>query len=212
MYGAIPHTENNYYYLFNFETAIRVKVIWMLKNTSYGNGLVVTFKMLSCICIWQDTGGSRIFFRRGCTRLLLYFNTNKPHSFFFWQNASCIRKPQVIPQGGGAPPAPSPRSALGQNFSCCLFQSIKPFYQVTTLFCLRSKLLAATSSFGEGFSLLLVRSLLVVDKGAEDFAVLALVESRTAFHSSSHRFWLAKNFSYGWSLSLTSVSALCSAG
>ena len=27
-------------------------------------------------------GGSRIFFRRGCTRLLLYFNTNKPHSFF----------------------------------------------------------------------------------------------------------------------------------
>ena len=29
-------------------------------------------------------GGSRIFFRRGCTRLLLYFNTNKPHSFFFF--------------------------------------------------------------------------------------------------------------------------------
>ena len=27
-------------------------------------------------------GGSRIFFRRGCTRLLPYFNTNKPHSFF----------------------------------------------------------------------------------------------------------------------------------
>ena len=27
-------------------------------------------------------GGSRIFFRRGCTRLLLYFNTNKQHSFF----------------------------------------------------------------------------------------------------------------------------------
>ena len=30
-----------------------------------------------------DRGASRIFFRRGCTRLLLYFNTNKPHSFFF---------------------------------------------------------------------------------------------------------------------------------
>ena len=27
-------------------------------------------------------GGSRIFFRRGCTRLLLHYNTNKPHSFF----------------------------------------------------------------------------------------------------------------------------------
>ena len=54
-------------------------------------------------------GGSRIFFRRGCTRLLLYFNTNKPQSFFFWQNTSCIRKPQVISKGEGcAPPAPSP--------------------------------------------------------------------------------------------------------
>ena len=45
-------------------------------------------------------GESRIFFRRGCTRLLLYFNTNKPHSFFL-QNTSCIRKPQVISGGGG---------------------------------------------------------------------------------------------------------------
>ena len=27
-------------------------------------------------------GGSRIFSRRGCTRLLLYFKTNKAHSFF----------------------------------------------------------------------------------------------------------------------------------
>ena len=45
-------------------------------------------------------GGSRIFFRRGCTRPLLYFNTNKPHSFFFWQNTSCIRKLQVISGGG----------------------------------------------------------------------------------------------------------------
>ena len=49
------------------------------------------------------------FFRRGCTRLLPYFNTNKPHSFFL-QNTSCIRKPQVISRGGEgcAPPAPSP--------------------------------------------------------------------------------------------------------
>ena len=56
-------------------------------------------------------GGSRIFFRRGCTCLLLYFNTNKPHSFFL-QNTSCIRKPQVISGGGGAHPLhPLPRSA-----------------------------------------------------------------------------------------------------
>ena len=49
------------------------------------------------------------FFRRGCTRLLLYFNTNKPHRFFFSQNTSCIRKPRVILGGGGCtPPAPAP--------------------------------------------------------------------------------------------------------
>ena len=45
-------------------------------------------------------GLSRIFFRRGCTRLLLYFNTNKPHSFFL-HYTSCIRKPQVISGGWG---------------------------------------------------------------------------------------------------------------
>ena len=50
------------------------------------------------------------FFRRGCTRLLLYFNTNKPHSFFFWQNTSCIRKPQVISLD-------SPLRAIGKELS-----------------------------------------------------------------------------------------------
>ena len=49
------------------------------------------------------------YFRRGCTRLLLYFNTNKPNSIFFLENTSCIRQPQVISGGEGcAPPAPSP--------------------------------------------------------------------------------------------------------
>ena len=33
----------------------------------------------------KASGADPGFFRRGCTRLLLYFNTNKPHSFF-WQN------------------------------------------------------------------------------------------------------------------------------
>ena len=51
-------------------------------------------------------GGSRIFFRAGCTHLLLYFNTNKPHSFLFLQNTSCIRKPQVI-SGEGVVRTPS---------------------------------------------------------------------------------------------------------
>ena len=56
-------------------------------------------------------------FRRGRLRLLLYFNTNKPHSFFFLQNTSCIRKPQVISGAGGGvaahPLHPPPRSAPG---------------------------------------------------------------------------------------------------
>ena len=54
-------------------------------------------------------GRIQVFFRRGRTRLLLYFNTNKPHSFFL-QNTSCIRKPQVISRRGGGvrTPAPSP--------------------------------------------------------------------------------------------------------
>ena len=64
----------------------------------------------SCCCNGYR-GGSRIFFRRGCTRLEL----NKPNSFF-WQNTSCIRKLQVISGGGveGAHPRhPPPRSAPG---------------------------------------------------------------------------------------------------
>ena len=41
--------------------------------------------------VWV-AGADPGFFLGGCTRLLLYFNTNKPHSFFFLQNTSCIRK------------------------------------------------------------------------------------------------------------------------
>ena len=47
--------------------------------------------------------GSRISFRRGCTRLLLLTSTPINHFFFFFlQNTSCIRKLQVI-SGGGTP-------------------------------------------------------------------------------------------------------------
>ena len=51
-------------------------------------------------CYEKRQGRIQDFFRRGCTRLLFYFNTNKPHSFFL-QNTICIRKPQVISEGGG---------------------------------------------------------------------------------------------------------------
>ena len=43
-------------------------------------------------------------------RLMFYFSTNKTQTIF-WQNTSCIRKPQVISGGGGALPAPSPLDA-----------------------------------------------------------------------------------------------------
>ena len=50
----------------------------------------------------KSRGGSRIFFRRGCTRLLLYFKTNKSHSFSFfaeyhvtWRGG--VRTPCTLP-------------------------------------------------------------------------------------------------------------------
>ena len=67
-------------------------------------------------CVLRNRGGSGIFFRKGCTRLLLYFSTNKSHSFFFF--TSCIRKPQVISRWGGAHPLhPPPRSAPAKRFA-----------------------------------------------------------------------------------------------
>ena len=44
-------------------------------------------------------GGSRIFFRRGCTCLLLYFNTNKLLSFFFFCRIPVVlvRTPCTLP-------------------------------------------------------------------------------------------------------------------
>ena len=46
-------------------------------------------------------GGSRIFFRRRFTRLLLYFNTNKPHSFFFFAEYQLYYKTAGHLGGGG---------------------------------------------------------------------------------------------------------------
>ena len=46
-------------------------------------------------------GGFRIFFRRGCTCLLLYFNTNKPHSFFFCRIPVVLENRRSSRGGGG---------------------------------------------------------------------------------------------------------------
>ena len=71
-------------------------------------------KLLLCLLnliVFRD--GSRIFFRRGCTRLLLHFYTNKPHSFFFAEY-QLYKKTAGQPGGGGAHPLhPPPRSAPG---------------------------------------------------------------------------------------------------
>ena len=49
----------------------------------------------------KSRGGSRIFFRRGRTRLLLYFNTNKPHSFFFFGRIPVVLENRRSSQGVG---------------------------------------------------------------------------------------------------------------
>ena len=82
-------------------------------------------------------GGSRIFNRRGCTRLLLYFATNKPLSFFFWQNTSCIRKRQVISGGGGGVRAPCthPRDPpRGGVINCQLSVLVNFSFSYSTIF------------------------------------------------------------------------------
>ena len=53
-------------------------------------------------------GGSRIFFRRGCTRPLLYFNTNKPHSFFFLGRIPVVLENRWSSQGGVRTPCTLP--------------------------------------------------------------------------------------------------------
>ena len=78
----------------------RLLWIWWIYifSQSHKKNFILFVLYLSCRKVIR--GGSRIFFGRGCTRLLLYFNTNKPHSFFL-RNTSCIRKPQVILGGEG---------------------------------------------------------------------------------------------------------------
>ena len=58
------------------------------------------------------TGADQGFFlRRGRTRLLLYFNANKPHSFFFFCRIPVVLENRRSSQGGVHPLHPPPRSA-----------------------------------------------------------------------------------------------------
>ena len=61
----------------------------------------------------QSRGGSRIFFLGGGALVSCSTSTPINHIVFFWQNTSCIRKPQVISWGGWGAHLlhPPPRSA-----------------------------------------------------------------------------------------------------
>ena len=66
-------------------------------------------------------GGSRIFFRRGCTCLLLYFNTNTPHFFFFCRIPVVLENYRSSQRRGGNahPLQPPPRSAPVNTLLIC---------------------------------------------------------------------------------------------
>ena len=66
----------------------------------------------------HNRGGSRIFFRRGHTCLLLYFNANKPHSFFFCR-ISVVLENRRSSQGGAHPLHPPPRSTPDKILTIC---------------------------------------------------------------------------------------------
>ena len=53
-------------------------------------------------------GRSRIFFRRGCARLVSCPSSTPVNHVFFLQNTSCIRKPQAISGGGVHTPCTFP--------------------------------------------------------------------------------------------------------
>ena len=90
---------------FNIVGAMHLHYTWSLK--SYGlypsHFALQVLTLLGVVA--SISGADPGFFLGGgaLARLLLYFNTNKPNSFFFWQNTSCIRKPQVMSGGVRTP-------------------------------------------------------------------------------------------------------------
>ena len=73
---------------------------------------VVLFNLVYFV-IWTGplSGADPVFFLGGGALVSCSTLTPINHIFFFWQNTSCIKKPQVISgvgEGGCAPPAPSP--------------------------------------------------------------------------------------------------------
>ena len=74
---------------------------WKFKDAvQFWTRVVVAVEIDEPLRIINSGADPGFFLMRGCTLFLFYFNTNKPHSFLFLQNTSCIRKPQVISSGG----------------------------------------------------------------------------------------------------------------
>ena len=105
-FGKLGYTSRGCPLFWKFWTILFHSLLKVAENLNR------TFR-LNGKCFWFR-GGSRIFFRRGCTRLLLYFNTiNKPHSFFLLAEYQLYQKTagHLRGAGGAHPLHPSPRSA-----------------------------------------------------------------------------------------------------
>ena len=92
----------------NNQICCKSGLLWLVKRATY---LLDSFcsnvaRQVAGFCC-PFRGGSRIFFRRGCTRLLLYFNTNKPDSFFFGRIPVVLGNRRSS-RGGGAHPCTLP--------------------------------------------------------------------------------------------------------
>ena len=91
-----------------------LQLIFCSAQPFYGNySSLFDIRFSSVQTLISHRGGSRIFFRRGCTRLLLYFNTNKPHIFFFGRIPVVLENSRSSRGGGGRrahPLHPPPRS------------------------------------------------------------------------------------------------------
>ena len=73
---------------------------------------------------WLLRGGSRILFRRGCTRLLLYFNTNKPEYQLYQKTAG-----HLMGGGGVCTPCTLPLDLpLLLTCRCCILSESNIFW------------------------------------------------------------------------------------
>ena len=105
----------------------------------------------------ESRGGSRIFFRRGCTRLLFYFNTNKPHSFlvFFAEYQLYQKTAGHLGVGGvctpGTLPLDPPLESVGLSFRATLW-----------LFVLNAKFLRPMSCCNSTFLLFSPSSVMIL--------------------------------------------------